>query len=68
MAERFPVIMVFEDIQWADAALLEFLEYLLDWSRGHRIQVVTLSRPGDVERHPGWGANLRNFTSLASSR
>ena len=65
MAERFPVIMVFEDIQWADAALLEFLEYLLDWSRGHRIQIVTLSRPEIVERHPGWGANLRNFTSLS---
>jgi class 3 adenylate cyclase/tetratricopeptide (TPR) repeat protein len=65
MAERFPLIMVFEDIQWADDGLLEFLEYLLDWSRGHRILIVTLSRPEIADRHPGWGANLRNFTSLA---
>jgi class 3 adenylate cyclase/tetratricopeptide (TPR) repeat protein len=65
MADQLPVIMVFEDIQWADDALLEFLEYLLDWSRGHPLHIVTLARPEIAERHPGWGANLRNFTSLA---
>ena len=65
MADQLPVIMVFEDIQWADDALLEFLEYLLDWSRGHPLHIVTLARPEISERHPGWGANLRNFTSLA---
>ena len=43
---------------------VEFVEYLLDWSRGHPIYVVTLARPEIAERHPGWGANLRNFTSL----
>ncbi len=31
-----PGDLVFEDIHWADAALVEFVEYLLDWSRGHR--------------------------------
>ena len=64
MADSFPVIMVFEDIHWADAALIEFVEYLLDWSRSHPIYIVTLARPEISERHPGWGANLRNFTSL----
>jgi predicted ATPase/class 3 adenylate cyclase len=64
MADQFPVIMVFEDIHWADAALLEFVEYLLDWSRNHPVYVVTLARPDVTERHQGWGANLRNFTSL----
>jgi class 3 adenylate cyclase/predicted ATPase len=64
MADQFPVIMVFEDIHWADAALIEFVEYLLDWSRNHPIYVVTLARPDVTERHPGWGANLRNFTSV----
>ena len=64
MADQFPVIMVFEDIHWADSALIEFVEYLLDWSRSHPIFVVTLARPDVSERHPSWGANLRNFTSL----
>ncbi|MBA2333219.1 MAG: AAA family ATPase, partial [Actinobacteria bacterium] len=65
MADQFPVILVFEDIQWADAALIEFVEYLLDWSRGHPIYLVMLARPEVSERHPGWGANLRNFTTLS---
>jgi class 3 adenylate cyclase/tetratricopeptide (TPR) repeat protein len=64
MSEENPVIMVFEDIHWADAALIEFVEYLLDWSRSHPIYVVTLARPEVSEKHPGWGMNLRNFTSL----
>jgi class 3 adenylate cyclase len=65
MAEQGPVVMVFEDLQWADAALLDFIEYLLEWSRGHRIFVVTLARPELSERRPTWGAARRNVTSLA---
>ena len=65
MAEQNPVVLVFEDIHWADASLLEFVEYLLEWSRSHRIFVLTLARPEFVERHPQWGAGKRNFTSLA---
>ena len=64
MAEQNPVIMVFEDIHWADAALLEFVEYLLDWSRAYPIYVLTFARPEVSEKHPGWGAHVRNFTSL----
>ena len=37
--------MVFEDMQWADAGLLDFVEYLLEWSRGSPILMVTLARP-----------------------
>jgi tetratricopeptide (TPR) repeat protein len=64
MAEVDPVIMVFDDMHWADAALLEFVEYLLDWSRSHPIFIVTFARPDLVERHADWGAGKRNFTSL----
>ena len=31
--ESYPTVLVFEDMQWADASLLDFVEYLLDWSR-----------------------------------
>jgi class 3 adenylate cyclase/tetratricopeptide (TPR) repeat protein len=64
LAEVNPVIMVFEDIQWADEALLDFIESTLDWSRNHPIFVMTLARPDFIERHPNWGAGKRNFTSL----
>jgi class 3 adenylate cyclase len=32
MSEVRPVVMSFEDMQWADSSLLDFVEYLLDWS------------------------------------
>ena len=64
MAEQHPVILVVEDIQWADAALIEFLEYLLEWSRAFPIFVLTLARPEVSERHETWGAGIRSFTSL----
>jgi class 3 adenylate cyclase/tetratricopeptide (TPR) repeat protein len=64
LAEGYPTVLAFEDMQWADASLLDFVEYLLDWSRNHPIFVVTLARPELVERRPTWGAGQRSFTSL----
>jgi hypothetical protein len=64
LAEQLPVVMVFEDMQWADSALLDFIEYLLEWSRSFPIFVMTLARPELTERRPTWGAGKRNFTSL----
>jgi class 3 adenylate cyclase/tetratricopeptide (TPR) repeat protein len=64
LAETNPTVLVFEDMQWADASLLDFVEYLLDWSRNHPLFVVTLARPELLERRPTWGAGQRSFTSL----
>ena len=64
MAEQLPVLLVFEDLQWADDSLLDFIEYLLEWSRKFPIFVVALSRPELTERRQNWGADKRSFTSL----
>ncbi len=64
LAETYPTVLVFEDMQWADASLLDFVEYLLEWSRDKPVLVVTLARPDLLERRPTWGAGHRNFTSL----
>ncbi|MGZ4339163.1 MAG: tetratricopeptide repeat protein [Gaiellaceae bacterium] len=65
LADRRPVILVFEDLQWADTGLLDFVEYLLEWSRSHPLYVVALSRPELVERRPGFGATGRNLTTIS---
>ncbi len=65
LAERAPVVLVFEDMQWADAPLLEFVAYLLEWSRNHAILVVALTRPGSAEGKAQWAAGLRNATTLS---
>ncbi|MDQ2980956.1 MAG: AAA family ATPase [Actinomycetota bacterium] len=64
LAEEAPTVLVFEDLQWADAALLDFIEYLLEWSRNHPLFVLTLARPELGDRRPTWGNSVRNFTSL----
>src|SRR5262249_7840813 len=47
-----------------DDSLLDFIDYLLEWSRQHPIFVCTLARPEIHERRPTWGAGQRSFTSL----
>ncbi|HET7743704.1 MAG TPA: AAA family ATPase, partial [Gaiellaceae bacterium] len=64
LAETYPTVLAFEDMQWADASLLDFVEYLLDWSRNHPLFVLTLARPELLDRRPTWGAGQRSFTSL----
>ena len=59
------LVMVFEDLHWADPGQLDFIDHLLEWSRGFAIYIITLSRPELLERRPNWGAGHRSFTSLA---
>ncbi|HSK92929.1 MAG TPA: adenylate/guanylate cyclase domain-containing protein [Candidatus Angelobacter sp.] len=65
IAEQGTTVLVFEDLQWADAGLLDFIDHLLDWTRGLPIMVVTLARPELFDRRPDWGAGSRQLTALA---
>jgi class 3 adenylate cyclase len=53
-------VLVFEDLHWADSALLSFLEHLADWAEGLPLLVLCTARPELYERHPTFGANARN--------
>ena len=64
IADHDPVVMVFEDLQWADDALLDFIDHLVTTSRDHPLFVVTLARPELIERRTDWGVGKRRFTSL----
>lgn len=64
IAARGTVVLVFEDLHWADPSLLEFIEELGDWSQDHPIMVVTLARPDLLDRRPDWGSGRRGFTSV----
>ena len=59
-----PSVLIFEDLHWADEALLAFLEYLAEWSQGVPLLVLCAARPELYERRPGWGAGQRNAHTI----
>ena len=69
MSDSNPVVLLFEDLQWADATLVEFVSYLLEWSRNHAIYVLCHARPELQERHPefGRGRGIRQRCSSSLS-
>ena len=65
VADKGLTILLFEDLQWADPGLLDFIDHILEWSRAHPILIVTLARPDLLDRRPDWGAGRRNSVSLS---
>jgi predicted ATPase len=57
-------VLVFEDLHWADDALLAFLEYLTEWSQDVPLLVLCAARPELYERRPAWGAGQRNAQTI----
>jgi len=58
-----PVVLLVEDGQYADAGLLDFLDYLTDWVRDLPVYVLVLARPELGQARPGFGTG-RNRTAL----
>ena len=64
LAAGRPTVLVFEDLHWADEALLAFLEHLAEWLEGVPLVLVCIARPEFAERHPHFGAAARNAQSI----
>lgn len=64
LSESEPVVLIFEDMQWADEGLLDFIEELLDFSGGHPIFVCTLARPELAQRRADWPTRVTAGTRL----
>jgi class 3 adenylate cyclase/tetratricopeptide (TPR) repeat protein len=67
IASTGPTVFVFEDLHWADASLLEFIEHVVEWSTGVPILIVATARPELYEKHPSWGAGTRNAATISLS-
>ncbi|TMB86669.1 MAG: tetratricopeptide repeat protein [Chloroflexi bacterium] len=67
LAEQRPLVLVFDDLHWADDNLLDFVEHLVDWAGGVPMLVVCSTRPELFERRVGWAGGKRNATTLSLS-
>jgi len=59
-----PLLVIFEDLHWADAALLDLIEYLATHIKDVPLVIVGLTRPEFIDRRPGWGSGLFAHTTI----
>ncbi|MEP7224713.1 MAG: AAA family ATPase, partial [Actinomycetota bacterium] len=67
LAARRPLVLVFEDVHWADDDLLDFVDELADWVEGVPLLVLCTARPELLDRRPGWGGGKRNALTISLS-
>ena len=60
-------MLVFEDLHWADEALLDFVDHLVDWASGVPVLAVCTARPELLTRRPGWGGGKVNSSTILLS-
>src|SRR5947199_22317 len=65
LAERSPLVLVFEDLHWADDGLLDFVDHLVDWAGDVPLLVVCTARPELLERRPGWGGGKPDAATVS---
>jgi DNA-binding SARP family transcriptional activator/class 3 adenylate cyclase len=65
LAEHGPTVLVVEDLHWADEALLDFLDHLIDFAADVPMLVVATARPELLVRRPGWGGGKPNTVTVS---
>jgi len=67
LAAKRPLVLVFEDVHWADDDLVDFVDELADWVEGVPLLVLCTARPELLDRRPGWGGGKRNALTISLS-
>ena len=62
IARSTPLVVVFEDIHWAEPKFIDLIEYLAGWTRDVPIVLLCVARPDLVEKHPSWTARRDGST------
>ncbi len=65
LAHSQPLCVLFDDLHWADDALLDLIEYMASRVRGAPLLILVQARPELLEKRPAWGRGIRDFTSLS---
>jgi class 3 adenylate cyclase/tetratricopeptide (TPR) repeat protein len=64
LAEPQPLVLVFEDIHWAEDALLELVEHMSTWVKNVPILLLCLARPELLDLRPGWSGGRVRATAI----
>ncbi|WFU06793.1 adenylate/guanylate cyclase domain-containing protein (plasmid) [Rhizobium sp. CB3171] len=64
IAREHPLVIVVDDVHWAESTFLELIEHVAEFSRDLPILLICIARPELLDEHAGWGAGKRNATSI----
>ena len=64
LARERPVVVVFDDIHWAEPTMLDLIEHLADWTRDAAVLLVCVARPELLDIRSGWGGGKMNASSI----
>ncbi|MGZ3583105.1 MAG: ATP-binding protein, partial [Ktedonobacterales bacterium] len=64
LATERPLLVLVDDIHWADGVLLDLLEYVATRATGVPLLLLCAARPELLERRPGWGGGKRNYVTI----
>jgi class 3 adenylate cyclase len=64
IARDGPLLVIFEDIHWAEPTLLDLIEHLARWVEGVAVVTICLARPEILEHRTGWAASLDRSVTI----
>jgi class 3 adenylate cyclase/tetratricopeptide (TPR) repeat protein len=64
LARERPLVVVLDDIHWAEPAMLDLIEHVIDWTRDRSVLLVCLARQELLEARPTWGGGKLNATAV----
>jgi len=64
LAASRPVMLIVDDVHWAEPTLLDLLDHIADWSREAPILLLCMARPEFLDSRPGWGGGKMNAATI----
>jgi class 3 adenylate cyclase/tetratricopeptide (TPR) repeat protein len=66
VAQERPLVLVFEDIHWAEPALLDLIEHIVAWTKDSPMFVLCLARPEFLDGRPAWPGQRLELEPLSA--
>jgi class 3 adenylate cyclase/tetratricopeptide (TPR) repeat protein len=62
--ETQPLVLVFEDIHWAEEPMLQLIEHMASWAKDAPLMILCLARTELLDVAPDWGGGRMRATSI----
>ena len=64
LGRQRPIVLVVDDLQWAEPTFVDVIEHVANWARESPLVLLIMARPELLDARPGWGGGKPNATSV----